>query len=125
MEGIDIALGPAAALSRGQQALPIAEAVSADAHAGQVVVQTAALPPGGAGLLLGDKVGGQMAVGMNIQGQILLGGVAAVLFKAFRLRFRFRGGGLRNDRDGGSCRLRAFRNRRGALSAAEEEIACQ
>ena len=66
VEGVDVALGPAAARGLRQQALPVAKTVPADAHTGQYIIQATAFPAGGAGLLLGDKIAGKMAVGVDI-----------------------------------------------------------
>ena len=110
-EGVDVALRPGAALRAGQQALAVAEAVAADAFAGAAGLERAAVPAGSAGFVLGDEVRGQMAVEVDIEGEVLLGSIGAVLVQ----RLLRRGGRLRRLVRGQDNEIRRLRRARRLL----------
>ncbi len=85
-----------------EQALPVAEAVTADAHSGGNVpeIPGAAVPAKLLSFLLGEVVLGKRAEGVDVLGNVLRRGVGAILFD------RCREGLIRGElvRDG-SCRF--------------------
>lgn len=108
--GVDVALGPFAARRVWQKALVVAEEAAADALAGRVGLQRAAGPAQVLGLLFGDVVAGQVTVGVDIEGDLVLGIVPAVLGDPFL------------DRVGGRGRF-GLRRLRGAFSAGLDDKA--
>ena len=84
---VDIALFPGTSLGFGEQAFVVAEEITADTHTREVFFQTAAGPAGFPCFFLGDEVGGKMPVLVQIQRNIFLGGIAAVLREQFFLVF--------------------------------------
>ena len=88
--GVDVALGPFAPLGVGQLPLVVAEVGAADGLARRIGLKRAACPAQRLRLLLGDVVGGQMAVGMDVQRDLIF----RIVFPVLRDR------GLRLGRSG-------------------------
>ena len=81
---INIAFGIGAAFFLGEQTLPVVEAAAPDCGAlTDVTLYIAAVPAGILRLLFGHVIAGQIAVQMDVQGYLVLGGIPAVLVQGF------------------------------------------
>ena len=85
-ESVDVAFPPDSSLCLRQLVFPVSKAVTADAFPRQRIFQAPAAPSGLFRFLLGDEVFRQMPVGVQVQGNILFGGIATV-FRDQRLLF--------------------------------------
>ena len=88
-QGVDIAFRIEPPFFFRQQSFIIAETASPDTHARRIGLQRAALPSQFFRFLFGYKIGRQMAVEVNITGDVVPGGVGAVFVWRRRLLCRF------------------------------------
>ena len=81
---VNVALGVGPAVFFGENALVVSEAAAADAFAGGVGLERAALPTERLRLLFGNEVLGQMAVGVNVERNVFFCCVCAVFLDGGR-----------------------------------------